>query len=160
MLRFIGGPFLSYSMWCSLPIRRCAGGLALFLAWFAAANFGAAVAHATCGDWLAHPGHSMSPAVAEQSESTSKHEGALAERSADPDGRSHRAPCSGPECRGAPHNPLPPAPPTLVNPSDRLLLVGLTILGDEGGRSPFLDSESAPHGMRGFPVAIEHPPRS
>jgi hypothetical protein len=47
-----------------------------------------------------------------------------------------------------------------VNTSEKLLLVGVTILCDNGGRLSFFNGESAPHRLRGFPVDIEHPPRA
>ena len=153
------GPSSLY-MYFSLPYRRCADGFILLAALLTVASLGGSFAYATCGDWLAHPSHSMGAAADALENDPASDDDASAEPRADSNDRSQRTPCNGPECRSTPHHPLPPVPPTPVNASERLLLVGIITLHDASGRSSLVNSESAPHPLRGFPTDIEHPPRA
>jgi hypothetical protein len=69
-------------------------------------------------------------------------------------------PCDGPFCRSAPTKPVPTAPPSTVNPSDKLLASSRDVLCDPLGGWSFLRGDASAHTLRGFPVDIEHPPRA
>jgi hypothetical protein len=56
--------------------------------------------------------------------------------------------------------PIPSAPPSALNHIDKLMFVGHAALHDADGRGSFIDGNSVAHPFRGFPAAIEHPPRA
>jgi hypothetical protein len=116
-------------------------------------------ARASCGDWLAHAGPST----------------ALGDRTTDEAQRLANAldgaflasndqplpiPCDGPFCRSVPAKPIPTAPPSTVNPSDKLLLPASDNLCQPPRLWSFTGVNNFACTLRGYPVDIEHPPRA
>jgi hypothetical protein len=108
-------------------------------------------AFASCGDWLAHPtSHSAVDRTA----------GETTDSALTSSENQHPIRCDGPFCHDAPARPVPTAPLSTVNPSDKLLLVAQGIIFVTPDRWSFAGSDTSAHELRGFPVDIDHPPRA
>lgn len=117
-------------------------------------------AGASCGDWLAHSTRmSASTQVDSRSSGSSARQVATSYHSQS-SSIPTPAPCRGPYCRSVPAQPVPPMPPNVVPHSNKLALVGRTILHKVDGCFSRVSDESLVHSMRGFPAGIERPPRA
>lgn len=107
------------------------------------------VANASCGDWLADPGHSM--AVADQTPvGISDGQANLV---------SGRAPCDGPYCRKAPDQPAPPVPLIISIQTEKLGISAPSAASISEVRRFGVLRESNAHPATGYPLRVEHPPR-
>jgi hypothetical protein len=146
--------------WC-VPYCRCPSAILVLLSFVSLHIASGSRAFASCGDWLAHPARVNSAVDKDAGQMQ-----ALAHKgpSADVVSGSSQSPrptsCHGPSCRSGPSMPFPSAPPSTLNPIDKLMFVGHAALHDADGRGSFVDANSVAHPLRGFPAAIEHPPRA
>jgi hypothetical protein len=114
------------------------------------------VARATCGDWTAQVAY---PNVTPKAGGISRK--ALVPVSTMLAPSNHepmRAPCRGPNCRSAPHEPAPVVPVTSTRIDSGLLAMD----SEFDSLMPEVCSPVASDGARptkGFPLGIEHPPR-
>jgi hypothetical protein len=114
----------------------------------------AASAHATCGDWLAHPTGNAAAGTSfgGGSEPASQPAHAQTESS---------APCRGPECERAPATPAAPQAPVEVSVVRDHLAVLVRSAGSANAQSSFSLAVSFGATPRpGFYHRIEHPPRT
>ncbi|MEX2317570.1 MAG: hypothetical protein WD669_10495 [Pirellulales bacterium] len=110
------------------------------------------VASATCGDWLANPGHSMA----------GNHSAVLADLAKNHDLAGQlpaKAPCKGPMCQKRPAAPAPTVPTTVLERIDKLGIAIHSEMGDLLLMQFALAPESDVHPAKGFLPRIEHPPR-
>jgi hypothetical protein len=148
-------------MHCCVRYRSWADALILLLSCVLLQSVLGMRAFATCGDWLAHP--DQSPTAVERTGSDAH---VLVDEDGSVDGTLRSSeqpfplPCHGPYCRNAPTKPVPTAPPTTVNASDKLLLAAQGIVCNPLSRWSYVSSDTSAHAVRGFPVDIEHPPRA
>ncbi|HEY3394152.1 MAG TPA: hypothetical protein VGK58_15675 [Lacipirellulaceae bacterium] len=148
-------------MHCSVRYRSFADALILLLSFVLLQTASEMRAFASCGDWLVHSGQSHNSAQQAMSDANSDASNANWIDDATASNQdSIPLPCNGPFCRSVPTKPVPTAPPSTVNPSDKLLLTAQDILCDPHSRWSFMHSAVAAHSLRGFPVDIEHPPRA
>ena len=152
---------LQWPMHHRVRFNRCANAALLLLGCALLQSATGLRAFGSCGDWLAHPG--QSPSTAERTGGDSQ----MPAPAKDSVGRSLASgeqpsplPCDGPSCRNAPPKPIPASPPSTVNASDKLLLASHDIVCDALSRWSFAGNNTSAHALRGFPVDIEHPPRS
>jgi hypothetical protein len=143
----------------SVRYRSCADALLLLLTCVLLQSAWAMRSVASCGDWLAHAGPSRAQADGASDAQMVRGGGSSAEERLTSNKRIP-LPCDGPFCRSVPTKPVPTAPPSTVNPSDKLLLTAQDILCDPHSCWSFMHSAAAAHSLRGFPVDIEHPPRA
>jgi hypothetical protein len=116
---------------------------------------GGAQAHATCGDWLAHPddGPPAGSAPANHPDSATS-PGPL-------ESNSQPGPCRGAFCGQSPSTPI--APPRIQRPTTRDRVVAM-LVADEASEAASCDSslywqcDAAP--LAGFSSRIDHPPRA
>ncbi len=153
--------FSSKPMHRCVRYRSCADALILLLSCVLLQNVLGMRAFATCGDWLAHP--HQAPSSVERNTSDAH---MLADEDGSVDGflasneQPSPLPCDGPFCRNMPTKPVPTAPPSTVNPSDKLLLAACQFTCELLSRWSFSSSDNSAHALRGFPADIEHPPRA
>jgi hypothetical protein len=145
----------------SVRYRSCADALILLLSCVLLQSAWEVRASASCGDWLAHPSTSHSPAdrTASDLQLLVDADGPAGRSLASSDQPS-KLPCDGPFCRNVPTKPVPTAPSSTVNLSDRLLLAAHGFVCEPLSRWMFTTGDTSAHALRGYPVYIEHPPRA
>jgi hypothetical protein len=140
---------------------RCPRAILLLLSFVSLQVASGSRAFASCGDWLAHSAHDNSAVDAAAGQMPAlAHKGSTAGVVSDSSQRPRPTPCHGPSCRSGHSTPLPSAPPSTLNLIDKLMFVGHAALRDVDGRRSFIDGNSVAHSFRGYPAAIEHPPRA
>jgi hypothetical protein len=112
----------------------------------------AASAHATCGDWLAHP---EPPAIEEAVDQPADD----ASDATTPNEDQGSKPCSGPFCDEAPQLPAAPVPAPVPTVVDQFASLQYAAEGDcrDSASSGRADERVA--ALPGFLMPIEHPPR-
>lgn len=139
---------------------RCPSAILILLSFASLEGASRSRAFASCGDWLAHPARVNSAVDKDAGQMQAlAHKGPSADVVSGSSQRPRPASCQGPSCRSAPSMPIPSVPPSTLNPIDKLMFVGHAALHDADGRAAFIDGNSVAHAFRGFPAAIEHPPR-
>src|SRR5262249_24513931 len=121
------------------------------------------VAHASCGDWLAHNGdgealHDQMMAPGSHAESSRATDGV--EGSSDLERGKTSCPCHGPHCDRSPTEPMPQPPVSRTVESDQLAVVSAGSDCDPSLAQLSYALATSTHPAKGFFLRIEHPPRA
>jgi hypothetical protein len=121
----------------------------------------ASFASASCGDWLANPGHSMGKtAMGKTAMGKTAHANQPAESSQPLASRTPaKPPCDGPMCQKAPVAPSPAVPATVLERADKNG-VSLHTVANDLSAWQFGSSDWDARPSKGFPFRLEHPPRA
>jgi hypothetical protein len=142
--------------------RRWLSAIGSLLGVVLALRLGSPDAKASCGDWLAHPGHKMTMRSSSRGDANryiERDPSAVDKLDASSKLPISR-PCHGPYCRSAPYNPAPTGPANVHFQIEKLALVTDSSLDLVARQHVHSGGDLGAHPLRGFPIRIEHPPRA